>query len=558
MGIDRTALNTLVGEQNQVVAEFLANNGVSTIQELPPVKQVQLSKLLKNKFETKVKAQEKDIADKIAELKKIEQEVRDKIFQLYTSTQGNYFRRGTSHYESVLGLKFLMSMKRWLFPQLKNKYGNKSFLITTGRIEEGMYNTFLNALRKKAASVELQGAQLSMDYGFTEREREAGQRVAFEAASTAILYSAAYLLVAAALKAQDDEEENYLDWLLPLLGIMALGGLDEYAGMNPAVWPTTLYNKIKTDPLKKAYEDKGPFDALQRSISYAWFGQQLRAFDQMLEGYGIIGEYGKQVGSKTYDWVTGKGSAADIFNNPYYERSRRGKGYEIPYPRVPFYTGTSKLLVGLSKVTGAELTIKSMAVDKKLEQQLKFTPVVGMTNPQGRYNEINNRISKLKDKFMELRSDDIDQVRNVISLVDTPQGERLSLNKKALKTLNLSKKSSMEYAAILYELGQLSTEKDVLSRKYRSLFEYDQNLRVSQKEGRLLSTDLEQALDAFTDYVKEKHMPTMRSTEVLEEVKVMVGTRARSIGKERKQIDTLIRQMQSPAMQEEQNMLLPD
>jgi hypothetical protein len=559
MGIDRTALNTLVGEQNQVVAEFLANNGVSSIKELPPVKQVQLSKLLKNKFETKVKAQEKDIADKIAELKKIEQEVRDKIFQLYTSTQGNYYKRGTSYYQSMLGLKYLMSMKKWLFPQLKNKYGNKSFLITTGRIEEGMYNTFLNAMTKKLASLQLQGAQLSMDYGFTEREREAGHRVAIESATTAALWGLSYLLVAAALKAQeDDDEESYLDWLLPLLGVISLGGLDEYAGMNPVMWPTTLYNKLKTDPLKKAYEDKGPIDALQRSISYAWFGQQARAFQQILEGYGILAEFSQQVGSNTYDWVTGKKSATEIFDIPYYERSRRGKGYEIPYPRVPFYTGTNKFFVGLSKVTGAELTIKSMAIDRKLEQQLKFTPVIGMANPQGRYNEINSRISKLKDKFMELRSDDIDQVRDVISLVDTPQGERLSLNKEALKTLNISKKSSMEYAAILYELGQLSTEKDVLSRKYKSLFEYDQNLRVSQKEGRLLSKDFEQALEAFTGYVKDKHMPTMRSTEVLEEVKVMVGTRAKSIGKERKQIDSLIRQMQSPAMQEEQNMLLPD
>jgi transcription initiation factor TFIIIB Brf1 subunit/transcription initiation factor TFIIB len=558
MGIDRTELNTLVGEQNQVVAEFLANNGVSTIKELPPVKQVQLSKLLKNKFETKVKAQEKDIGDKIAELKKIEQEVRDKIFQLYTSTQGNYFRRGRSHYESVLALKYLMSLKRYFFPQLRNKYGNKAFLVTTGKIEEGMYNTFLNAMNKKLASLRLQGAQLSMDYGFTEREREAGHRAAVQSATTAALWGLSYLLITAALKAQEDDEESYLDWLLPLLGVISLGSLDEFAGMDPVIWPTTLYNKIKTDPLKKAYEDKGPIDALRSSVSYAWFGMQSRAWQQQLEGYGILAEYGEQVGSKTIDWMTGKGTASEIFNNPYYERSRGGKGYEIPYARVPFYTGKSKFLVGYSKVTGAELSVKSMAIDRKLEQQLKFTPVIGMPNPQGRYNEINSRISKLKDKFMELRSDDIDQVRDVISLVDTPQGERLSLNKKALKTLNLSKKSSMEYAAIFYELGQLSTEKDVLSRKYRSLFEYDQNLRVSQKEGRLLSTDLEQALDAFTGYVKEKHMPTMRSTEVLEEVKVMVGTRAKSIGKERKQIDTLIRQMQSPAMQEEQNMLLPD
>lgn len=554
MGINRTRLNELLAERDQYIADFLVKQNAATVKDLPPVKQVQLNKEIKAKFEVPIKAQEKFIESKINELKKVEQEVRDKIFSLYTATQGNYFKRGASYYESVIALKFLMSMKRWLYSGLKNYFGGKSFNVITGTLDEGFYRTFLNALRKQMSSLRIQSNQLSLDYSYTEREKAAAHRVAINLGNTAVLYMTTRLLATLAMAMIGDEEEDgSLEWIVSLLALMSLGSLDEYATLNPIIGPTTFYNKLKTDPLKKGYEDKGFFDSFGRSAIYAWFGQQTRALDQMLEGFGIIGE-------GIVDLATGNAPT-------YVERSRKGKGGEVPNPRVPFYRGRSKFLVGASKASGVELLIKSGYPGKKLEQLTKFTPIIGMPNPQGRLNVLLKDIDALEDKLTTRTNQDILSVsdlyvrdeKGLIKKTFDRKGRPIyEYDEEKLKDLEISTRDADNFAEIIDKLYKASLERDKLIQSYPSLKAYEENLRVAQAEGREASSTSAKILYEFHGYEKPKFEVSEKGTDVQEANRATQALYRKAIMKKSELIREELKKLQDSSAAEVSNQLLPE
>jgi hypothetical protein len=573
MGINRTRLNEILGEQNDYILKFLLDNKVGNIKELPPVKQVQLSKEIKSKFEAPIKAEEFDIKIKLEKLRQVEQEARDKIFQLYTASQGNYFKRGTAYYESIILLKFFMSMKRWLYPGLKNKFGGKSFNVITGNIDQGFYNTFFQALDKKIRSLRLEASSLSADYGFTSREREAAHRVQFELASIAVLYGLARVLHALALSSisDDEEDEGYLTWLLSLSALMALGSLDEYGTLNPIIGPTSFYNKIKTDPTKKAYEDKGPIDALQRSLTYAWFGQQTRTLDQILEGYGILGEALSEVPENLKDWSeSGEGitKLPSFLRSPYFEQSRQGQGMRVPNPRVPAYENTSKYIVGMSKATGLELSVKSLLYpQRKLEQQVKFTPIIGFENPQGRLNELNNDLTKYKKEFSRISTNDIAKIQGLVTVKRNEKGEPLRDKKgkfifdidldKYQKT-NFSFLSPEKISEIIIKVSKAQEEKDMLANKYPSIKEYEDNLRTSQREGKLLSDLFDEVVEGFSGYTKEKYEQSVESALSLKELAGILEKRTQKILDTKDVIRKNIDENNKRSVIETKNLLPPE
>ena len=529
-GINRSKLNELVAERNDFIISYLQTNGVDNYDKLSTVKKVELGKQLAAKFDTRIKAEEAFISSRVNKLKEVERELRDKVFQLYTSTQGNYMRRGRAYYQSVVWLKALMSMKAWLFPQASNLYGGKKFSITTGRMDQGMYSTFLGAVRRKALGVRRQGMSLAMDYQFTEREKEATQRVGWNMANASALYLFSYYVVNSAMQALRGagEDDDYSDWAQYLIASMALGMFDENAGsMNPIFAPAIQYNKFKTDPLKKPYEEKGVAGRILSMAYVATFGQQIITIDKILDGYGLLGEAVGSIPGRTKKWYergASLGDVGEIFDEPYYEMSSDGSGYRLANPAIPFNTGRSKLAVGFSKVIGMEVGIKSMGnTGYRLAQQVKFVPVPGVTNPYGRLNEINSRMDDIWDKWRLKSAEDIKAIDEAVtSKTDPTTGKtEIVVDEQAIKNIGgLTTMSKEDRAKFVVEYVKLAQEKDALldpKTGYSFLRSYEENLRVSQQLGQKEAAQRDKFLKKVTGYKKPKFEIGPKGKETLKE-----------------------------------------
>ena len=523
-GINRTKLKQLVGERNDYILKYLSDNGVANSNQLSPVKKVQLAKEIDSKFGVSIKAEEVFIAKQIEKLQEVEREVRDQIFQLYTATQGAYFKKGAPYYQSVVWLKALMTMKSWFFPQASNMYGGKKFSITTGRIDQGMYSTFIGAMRRSVLGLRTQGASIAMDYEFTEREREATVRVGYNMANATLLYLTSYYLVNVAMEALkgkgDDEEDE--DWFKYLLGILTLGAFDETAGsLNPVYAPLIQYNKIKTDPLKKPYEEKGFAKSAMRVAGTILYGQQINTVDKILDGYGILGEYAASVPRGALSWFQGKGTLGDVFNEPYYEMSAGGEGYRLPYPQVPGNEGKNKFFVGLSKVTGIEVGLKSLDFKNKLVQQVAFSPAPGLTNPTGRLNIINARVDKIMSMWNEKSPSDIQFIAENTRIIDTPEGKQV-VQTEALKSFLANTANAQNKKEWVTELTKLQKERDQLlsyREGYQYIRKFEENKRVAQKYGRDSKKSIDELVEAVTGYSSPKFQISSKSGKVEEEGK---------------------------------------
>lgn len=513
LGISRARLNQLVAERNQYIVDYLTKNGVTDYKKLKPVQQVQLSKEIDVKFGAKIKAEEKAIAEKIQKLRQIENYVRDQIFQLYTSTQGNYHRRGKAHYESIVWMKLIFTMKSWFWPQAANLYGGKKFSVTTGRLDQGSYNVFMGALRRSVLGLNTKGKSLSMDYRWSDREKEATSRVIQHMGASAVMYTLSYYFVnvaMAALKGAGDDDEQ--DWEKYLLAVLLLGAFDEYAGtLNPVFSPMIQYNKFKTDPLKKSYEKEGLGSKAFRVAYTALFGQQINAIDKILEGYGLIGKTIATIPRDAKRWYEGKGTFKDIFDEPYVEVSGDGYGYVLPHARVKAYEGSSAWAVGLSKVSGVEVGLKSMDFGTKLVQQVSFTPAPGLINPVGQMNTVLSRLDELEKKFNKLSAEDLAFVENNITGYEyKTKKDKVTVtaipNQKLLDyKMNLA--DNEEIAKILQEVSVLSAERDrLLSTKegYAYLRNYEENKKAAAAIGKAKSDFFDSMTQSITGYSKPK------------------------------------------------------
>ena len=511
LGINRARLNQLVVERNQFITDYLLKNNVTDYKKLKPVQQVQLNKEIDVKFGTKIKAEEKTITEKIEKLRQIENYVRDQIFQLYTSTQGNYYRRGKAHYESIVWMKLIFTMKSWFWPQAANLFGGKKFSVTTGRLDEGSYTTFMGALRRTVLGLNTKGKSLSMDYRWSEREKEATSRVIQHMGASTIMYTLSYYFVnvaMAALKGAGDDDEQ--DWEKYLLAVLLLGAFDEYAGtLNPVYSPLIQYNKFKTDPLKKSYEKEGLGSKAFRVGYTALFGQQINAIDKILEGYGLLG---KTIGTIPRDakrWYEGKGTFGDIFDEPYAEISGDGYGYVLPHARVKAYEGSSAWAVGLSKVSGVEVGLKSMDFKTKLVQQVSFTPAPGLINPVGQMNTVLSRLDELEKKFNRLSAEDLMAIeRNILRYDYNAKKDKVTaVPNEALLNYKMNLAQNEEIAGILQEVATLSTERDrLLSTKegYAYLRDYEENKRAAAAAGKGKSDFFDSMTKSITGYSKPK------------------------------------------------------
>jgi hypothetical protein len=299
-----------------------------------------------------------------------------------------------------------------------------------------------------------------------------------------------------------------------LLGILTLGALDETAGsLNPVFAPLIQYNKIKTDPLKKPYEEKGFAKSALRVAGTILYGQQINTVDKILDGYGILGDYALSVPRDAYRFMKGEGTSAEIFNEPYYEMSAGGEGYRLPFPQVPGNEGKNKFFVGLSKVTGIEVGIKSMDFKNKIVQQTAFTPVPGLTNPIGRLNTIDARIDKIMSMWSEKRPSDIKFIADNTQIVTNPDGTSKIVRTQALKDFLVQTASSEQRKEWVSELTTLQKERDKLldyAEGYQYLRKFEENKKVASKFGRDEKKTVDDLIEAVTGYSKPKFQLTVR------------------------------------------------
>ena len=511
LGISRVRLNELVENRNNYIADFLVANNVTDYRQLKPVKQVQLNKELDKEFGAAIKGEEMVIAKKIEQLKLIENEIRDKIFQLYTATQGNYHRRGKALYESVVWMKLILTMKSWFWPQSSNLFGGKKFSITTGRLDQGAYTTFFSALRRSLLGLQTKGMSLAMDYRWSERERESSSRVAQSMATATAMYFVSAYAVNAALEAmKGDDEEESPSWIKYLLGILALGAFDEYAGsLNPIFSPLIQYNKLKTDPLKKSFEKEGLGSRITRAGYTAMFGQQLNAIDKIIEGYGVFAQAISSIPRDAKRWYEGEGTFKEIFDEPYYEMSSDGYGFAVPSPRIKANQGKSAWLVGFSKVSGVEVGIKSMDFRTKLIQQVSFTPAPGLLNPVGQMNIINSRMNALEDKFNKISRADIKFIEdNIVGYDVDKKGNPYAIGTEALAEYAVSGLKSEELTEIMKEAYVLMTMKEELldpEKGYKYLRDYEDNKRAAQYYGKVSKDLFSNYMSAITKFESTKY-----------------------------------------------------
>jgi hypothetical protein len=281
------------------------------------------------------------------------------------------------------------------------------------------------------------------------------------------------------------------------------------------------YNKIKTDPLKKPYEEKGFAKSAMRVAGTILYGQQINTVDKILDGYGILGEYAASVPRGALSWFQGKGTLGDVFNEPYYEMSAGGEGYRLPYPQVPGNEGKNKFFVGLSKVTGVEVGLKSLDFKNKLVQQVAFSPAPGLTNPTGRLNIINARVDKIMSMWNEKSPSDIQFIAENTRIIDTPEGKQV-VQTEALKSFLANTANAQNKKEWVTELTKLQKERDQLlsyREGYQYIRKFEENKRVAQKYGRDSKKSIDELVEAVTGYSSPKFQISSKSGKVEEEGK---------------------------------------
>jgi hypothetical protein len=453
--LEQNKMRTLINERNELISNYIASKNKTTYESLTTSEKIELSNLttLKAK-DVEIEFLEKQNALKREKLRNVEQYVRDQIFQLYTSTQGNYFGRGRSTGETMLAYNVLMSMKRWWAPAMQNKYGGTRYLFNTNKLERGHYRTFSDVLLKK---IQYLTSKNRVKLGTSELEKEGLVRTLRDSLNTAGIYGLTYLLTQLALSGGDDDDES--DWLAYELALHAFGVLDEYSTLNPAIASTTFYNKLVTEPLKQYGTSQGVAKTIATNAVVAWAGQSLQSLDDMISAIGLITQEG--------------GPFA-----PYVEQNQKTGG-AVAVPKVPWYEGKSRATVAASKLTGFELLLKNKDPQKQLLNAVKYSPIVGFENPLGRLNEIQTRQNEIKEIF-DRRPEDILKIQ---ALAKVDKNGKITYDKAALKKLSIDVPGGEQLAKVLKEDMDLVFEKLTLQDKYQVVQDVLSNRQASQAEG---------------------------------------------------------------------------
>lgn len=505
-GLEMLKSRQLEAEINNKIDDYLNSLGKLSIADLNPEEKIQLNRSLGL---LRIKKQE---LDKINEarlelLRQSEQLVRDKIFQFVTLTQGNYYKRGRSGYQSVIMLKYVMSLKKWLFSSLQNLYGKTRFIAATGTVQQGMYRTLVKSLYKNLLS---QKNYLKNTVPKTDREKADYNRVLNNIILTASLLALTVYLVNLYMDECGEEDYNVSTadqysikcWFRAFAANIALGTLEEFSSLKPEISPVVSFNKFKSDPLKKQGEkDKGLAKKAMDYASYFFVGSQITQVDKLLDAAGLL-----------LDPIFGE--------TAYVDTSRDGMGGIKPNQYIPAYKGMNPALVGFLKIIGAETFIKQDDQGKLLKTRLKYFPIPFADNPYADYEITLNEIEKIKQSVLKRPRNILlaiegafprDEKGTIIPANELTPAQKEKLNKDLSEIRSKFPVIDLEKAA---EFGFLLEQKQKLEMFDKELLAVAENRKEAAESGKKDSKFLEELAEALSGKSKIKSSQKPKSTRV--------------------------------------------
>ncbi len=352
---------------------------------------------------------------KVENISRLEQQIRDRIFNYFTSTQGNYYKRGSAQYERYILARMVMSMKRWLATTFNNKYGSRRLQLNTGNIEKGFNREVGSYLRLLA----LGGSSMANET-VTDQQKSRMRTAATNLVGMLAIQQALITTMGIIAKSLDPDDEESTSPFLAFMANLLQGMHDELTTFSPIGAANWAYKSFYQTPQKQP----GESNTIAR-------GKQL--------GWSVIGGTTKA----SYDALSPLFDG-DTWSDPFGSFSYKyANGLPNSFSTPKALYGKPNLLAAFMIYTGAESGMSQfLQPEKKLYTVLKYNPRLDVTeerrikmDPLGSYNQLSERVSEIKK---ELKS--VDPSKRI-----TDQGERVERFKEIASLENKMEIIGMQY-----------------------------------------------------------------------------------------------------------------
>ena len=396
---------------------------------------------------------------KVEKIDRLEQEIRDRIFNYFTSSQGNYYKRGSAKYERYILARMVMSMKRWLATTFNNKYGSRRLQLNTGNLEKGFNREVMSYAKLLALGGSSMVNDMTTDQQKSRMATAATNLVAMLAVQQALITTMG--IIAKSLDPDDDESTS------PFLAFMAniLQGIHDelstFSAIGAANW---AYKSFYQTPQKQPNES----DNIARAKQLGWSligGTTKASFDALSP------MFDKDV------WSDPSGSFTYRYSN----------GLPNSFSTPEALQGKSNLLAAFLIYTGAETGMSQfMQPEKKLYTVLKYNPRLDVTeerrikmDPMGSYNQLSERVSEIK--------------RELKSVVPS---ERITDQKERISRFE--------------EINSLENKMEIIGKQYPYVAAYYKNRKFASSLGSKEAAKLNKEIQMYqmqnnpADFIREK------------------------------------------------------
>ena len=412
---------------------------------------------------------------KVEKIDRLEQEIRDRIFNYFTSSQGNYYKRGSAQYERYIIARMVMSMKRWLTSTFNNKYGARRLQLNTGNLEKGFNREVMSYVQLLALGGSSMANQMTTDQQKSRMRTAATNLVAMLAVQQALITTMGILA-----KSLDDDDEEPTSPFLAFIGNILQGMHDELSTFSPLGAANWAYKSLLQTPQKQP----GESDAVARAkqISWSLIGGTTKASYDALTPFFDKDTWLDPAGSFTYRYTNG---LPDSFSTP------------------EALEGKSNLLAAFMIYTGAEVGMSQfLQPEKKLYTVLKYNPRLDFTeerriklDPMGSYNELSERVTAIKKELKSVvpseiitdRAERDAKISEILVLEKTMEtiGEQYSYvgayyrNRKFASSLGSSEAADLDKEIKRYQIQ--NNPQDFIREKIKSKQESLENKRAKQR-----------------------------------------------------------------------------
>jgi hypothetical protein len=338
----------------------------------------------------------------VKDIDRLEQAIRDRIFNYFTSTQGNYYKRGSAQYERYILARMVMSMKRWLATTFNNKYGSRRLQLNTGNVEKGFNREVLSYVKLLALGGSSMANQMTTDQQKSRMRTAATNLVGMLAVQQALITTMGILA-----KSLDDDDDESTSPFLAFMANILQGIHDELTTFSPIGAANWAYKSFYQTPQK----DPGESDNVARAKQIGWSligGTTKASFDA------ITPFFDKDT------WSDPKGSFTYRYTN----------GEENSFSTPTALKGKSNLLAAFMVYTGAETGMSQfLQPEKKLYTVLKYNPRLDISeerriklDPMGSYNQLSERVTEIKRELKsvaptEIITDPIERRDRIIEII---------------------------------------------------------------------------------------------------------------------------------------------